>query len=94
MSRHDDTVSVRQMLDHAREAKDMSLGQSRTSIETDRMRQLALIHLLQIVGEAARRVSPERQAAHPEIPWQQVIAFRNRLAHGYDSSILILSGKL
>src|SRR5438477_9305374 len=85
MSRHNDNVSLRQMLEHSREARNMAAGQTRASIEADRMRHLALIHLVQIIGEAARRVSPPFQAAHAEIAWAQIIAFRNRMVHGYDS---------
>lgn len=46
---------------------------------------LALLQLLQIVGEAAGRVSAEMRGNHPEIPWRQIVALRNRLLHGYDT---------
>jgi uncharacterized protein with HEPN domain len=48
------------------------------------MLQLALARLMEIVGEAANRVSSETQRQHPEIPWPQIIGMRNRLIHGYD----------
>lgn len=47
------------------------------------MGQLALARLLEIVGEAAGRVSPEYRAAHPELPWAAMSGLRNRLAHAY-----------
>ena len=40
--------------------------------------------LVEIVGEAANRVSQETQQGHPGIPWPEIIATRNRLTHGYD----------
>lgn len=46
---------------------------------------MALVQLLQIVGEAASRISPAQCAAHPQIPWAQIVALRNRLVHGYDA---------
>ena len=49
----------------------------------DRVLQLAVLHTLQTVGEAARRVSAATQSAHPEIPWQQIIGMRHRLVHDY-----------
>src|SRR5437899_2250828 len=49
------------------------------------IRRLALVRLLEIVGEAARRVSAARQARHPDIAWPQIVGFRNRMIHGYDS---------
>lgn len=48
------------------------------------MRQLALVRLLEIVGEAANRVSKEAQRRHRSIPWAAVVGMRNRLIHGYD----------
>ncbi len=48
------------------------------------MLQLALTRLVEIVGEAAARVSSERQARHPDIPWRIIAGTRNRLIHGYD----------
>ena len=49
------------------------------------MLQLALVRLVEIVGEAAARVSPEAQERFPSIPWQQARGMRNRLVHGYDT---------
>lgn len=46
---------------------------------------LSLVRLLEIVGEAAARVSPERRDRHSAIPWPDVIGLRSRLVHGYDS---------
>jgi len=45
--------------------------------------QSAVLVPLEIIGEAARRVSEETQRAHPEIPWVQMIGMRNRLIHEY-----------
>ena len=45
---------------------------------------LALMRLLEIVGEAAARVSADFKMSHPEIPWIQISGLRNRLIHGYD----------
>jgi uncharacterized protein with HEPN domain len=39
---------------------------------------------VEIVGEAANRVSEATQRAHPDIPWSNIIGMRNRLVHGYD----------
>ena len=85
MSRHDDAINLRQMLDHARETVDLVTDLSRSELDTDRLLSLALVQLLQIVGEAAGRVSQLRRQRHPEIPWNQIIALRNRLIHGYDT---------
>jgi uncharacterized protein with HEPN domain len=83
MSRHDDAVRLRHMLDAARKAVSLVAGKSRLEVGADELAQLALARLLEIVGEAAGKVSPDYQAAHSEVPWQSMGGLRNRLAHAY-----------
>jgi uncharacterized protein with HEPN domain len=85
MSRRDDTVPIRHMLDQAREAVEIVRQRSRADLDGDRVLQLALRQVIQIVGEAANRVSKEGQARYQDIPWRAVIAARNRIVHGYDT---------
>jgi len=84
MSEHDDRLPMHQMLEHARDAVEMIQGRDRAELRTNRMLQLALVHLVQIVGEAATRVSRAGQAEHPEIAWGQAITTRHRMVHDYD----------
>ena len=84
MSRHDDQVSFKDMLSHAREAVDLLGDSSREDLARGRVMQLALTRLVEIVGEAANRVSSAAQQKHPEVPWSQIVGMRNRLVHGYD----------
>ena len=85
MSRRDDSVPMRHMLDHAREAVAIARQRSRADLDRDRLLQLACRQIIEIVGEAANRVSREGQAQYPDIPWRSAIAARNRIVHGYDS---------
>jgi uncharacterized protein with HEPN domain len=85
MTRHDDAVRLRHMLDHATEAVEMVRGRKPEELEQNRMLQLALVHLVEIVGEAATRVSQGGQQRYPSIPWQHARGMRNRLIHGYDT---------
>ncbi len=50
---------------------------------SDELMQHGIMRLIQIFGEAARKVSPEFRQAHPEIPWQGIIGMRNRMVHEY-----------
>ncbi len=84
MSRRDDRVSLVDMLIYAKEAVALSGETSLNDLVEDRVMQLALQKLVEIVGEAANRVSEETQQCHQEIPWPQIIGMRNRLVHGYD----------
>lgn len=85
MSRHERLVRLRHMLDHAREAVEMVGGKNRDALDADRKLNLALVRLLEIVGEAASRTPPDERALSPQIPWNQIVGLRNRLIHGYDS---------
>lgn len=50
----------------------------------DKKSQAAALRQIAVIGEAARRLSPEFRAAHPGIPWNEIIAMRNRTIHEYD----------
>ena len=58
-------------------------GLTRDSFVQAKSIRLAILHSLTIIGEAANRLSPELRNSHPEVPWGRIIAFRNRLVHGY-----------
>ena len=63
----------------------MASARSRADLDSDRMLELPLTRLVEIIGEAATRTSEEIREAHAEIPWREIVAMRNRLIHGYDS---------
>ena len=85
MSQHEDAVRLRHMLEYAREARALIRGRQRTDLETDHILELALTRLLEIVGEAANRVSEDTRGQYAQKPWPQIIGLRNRLVHGYDA---------
>lgn len=85
MSRRDPVVPLRHMLAHAREAVEMARGKTRRDLDTDRKLNLALVRLLEIVGEAAHRMTSAERERCPGIPWVEIVGLRNRLVHGYDS---------
>ncbi len=49
----------------------------------DELRQDGILRQLTVLGEAAKRVSPQFRAAHPEIPWQDIAGFRDVVVHRY-----------
>jgi len=85
MPQHDDIVRLRHMLEYGQEALDLIKGRQRADLESDRTLELALTRLLEVVGEAANRVSEERREKYPQIPWRQIVGLRHRLVHGYDA---------
>jgi len=85
MSQRDPLIPFRHMLDHAREAVGMMSGKTRADLESGRMLSLAIVRLLEIVGEAAGRIPKVEQDKHPEVRWLVIVGMRNRIVHGYDA---------
>ena len=85
MTKRSSDIRLRHMLDHAREVVALAEGKTRRDLDNDRLLELALVRLLEIVGEAASRIPKEECAKHPEIPWPEIVGLRNRLIHGYDA---------
>jgi uncharacterized protein with HEPN domain len=67
----------------ARRIQKYALGYDFQRFEDDEVLQDAIMRRIQIIGEAARKVSPEFKEAHPEIPWTDIIGMRHRLIHEY-----------
>ncbi len=85
MSKHDPLVALNQILSHAQEAVELCRGKLREDLDADRLLNLALTRLVEVIGEAANRVPGQIQVKYPDLPWLQMIGARNRLIHGYDS---------
>ena len=66
MSKHDDRVSLKDMLSHAREAVDILGTTGREELGCDRVMQLALTRLVEIIGEAANRVYNVTRQKYPD----------------------------
>ena len=69
----------------SKEAINLSAEKTQAEIEKERLLNLGLVRLIEIVGEAAGRVSAEGLSKYRSIPWIQIIGMRNRLIHGYDN---------
>jgi uncharacterized protein with HEPN domain len=67
----------------ARRAVRFLKGMTWEAFEQSELHQNAVMRPLEIIGEAARRVSQDTRDAHPDIPWDQMIGMRNRLIHEY-----------
>lgn len=67
----------------ARDARAFVAGLDQAAFLTSRLHQNAVIRSLEVIGEAAAKVSAATRAAHPEIPWREITGTRHRLIHGY-----------
>lgn len=81
--KRDDWVRVRHMLEAAGEAISYAGETTREGLGQDRKLALALVKCIEIVGEAASKVSEACRQAYPQVPWATIVAMRNRLIHAY-----------
>jgi uncharacterized protein with HEPN domain len=78
-----DAAYLWDMLDSSKTLRSFVTGVTFYSYAQDKKLQLAVERALEIIGEAARRVSESYRQEHREIPWPSIIAQRNVLAHEY-----------
>jgi uncharacterized protein with HEPN domain len=79
----EDRTLIMDMLDSASAAIEMCRGMSFPEFETDRRTRRAIEREIEIIGEAARKVTEATQNSAPQIPWRKIIAQRHVLAHEY-----------
>jgi uncharacterized protein with HEPN domain len=80
----EDRLTLELMLDTAKRLRGIAQRMGRAAFNEDDVAQLALLHLIQRLGEGASRLSADFRAAHPEFPWTEMIGMRNRIVHSYE----------
>jgi uncharacterized protein with HEPN domain len=83
MSVAEDQIRIRHMVDAAHKIIAFTHDETRASLDNDEKLALALIRLIEIIGEAASRLTDEFKDQHSSIPWAAIIGMRNRLIHAY-----------
>ncbi|AFZ12456.1 protein of unknown function DUF86 [Crinalium epipsammum PCC 9333] len=83
MTKIDDMTRLKHIRDAALTALDFIKDRSRRDLDNDKMLSLALVRLVEIMGEAANNVSPSCQTNYPQIPWREIMGMRNRIVHAY-----------
>jgi uncharacterized protein with HEPN domain len=79
----DDRIRVTHMIEAAEAVEAFVAGRHRADLDTDRMLLFALVRAIEVIGEAASKVSPEIRDTAPAVPWAQITGMRNRLVHAY-----------
>ena len=77
-----DADCLRHILNAIADIADFTKG-GKAEFDGSRLIQEAVLRQLEVIGEAARRVTPATRSLRPSIPWRDVVDFRNRLIHGY-----------
>mgnify|MGYP000007624574 CR=1 FL=1 len=79
----EDRIRIRHMLDAAEEVIGFTSGRARADLDDDRMLLFAVVRGIEIIGEAATKVSAGTRDLSPAIPWPAIVTMRHRLIHGY-----------
>jgi uncharacterized protein with HEPN domain len=79
----DDRVRILHMIEAAETVAGFIADRDRSALDQDRMLLFALVRAIEIVGEAASKVSADTRLGAPAVPWGQITAMRNRLVHAY-----------
>ncbi len=79
----DDSIFIEHILEAIDQIMDYTEGVNKEEFDTNRMRQDAVIRQIEIIGEAAKKISSITTQKFPEIPWKQMAGMRDKLIHNY-----------
>jgi len=79
----EDRVRLLHMIEAADDALNFVAGFGIAELEQDRRTLFAVVRCVEIIGEAAARLSEATRAAAPDVPWNAIVGMRNRLVHAY-----------
>jgi uncharacterized protein with HEPN domain len=85
MSKHDPKVTLQQINDYALRAQELCAQNAYPAILTDWHKRLAFERVMEVIGEAVKRLPPELTARYPAVQWRLVAGMRDRVSHGYDA---------
>ncbi|OGB06192.1 MAG: hypothetical protein A3E25_16535 [Burkholderiales bacterium RIFCSPHIGHO2_12_FULL_69_20] len=81
----EDRIRLQHMIDAAQAALQFVSGRQRVDLDADQMLLFAVVRAIEIVGEAATRMSIEARDAAPGVPWAAIVGMRHRIVHAYFS---------
>jgi len=85
MSRRDPRVTLKQVADQARWAQELCTRNTLAELLTDWQKRAAFERVMEVMGEAVKRLPPELTARYPAVDWRGIAGMRDRVSHGYDA---------
>jgi uncharacterized protein with HEPN domain len=79
----EDRVRILHMIEATETVLNFITGRQRADFNSDRMLLFAVVRAIEVIGEAAGRVSEATRGAAADIPWSLIVSMRNRLIHAY-----------
>ena len=90
MTKRADEIKLQEIADNIRLVREFIAGGDLRTFEKDIKTLYAVVRALELVSEAARRLSPELKARHPGIPWRPVEGARNAYRGAYHMSAAVI----
>lgn len=84
MSRHDPKTTLRQITEHARRAQELCTQNELPAILADWQKRAAFERVMEVIGEAVKRLPLDLCQRYPAVPWKLIAGMRDRVSHGYD----------
>jgi uncharacterized protein with HEPN domain len=81
--RPEDRTRILHTIEAAETVQEFVGNRARGDLDSDRILLFALMRAIEVLGEAAAKVSPETRAMTKDIPWARIVSMRNRLIHAY-----------
>ncbi|HEY3760860.1 MAG TPA: HepT-like ribonuclease domain-containing protein [Verrucomicrobiae bacterium] len=85
MSARDADVTLRQIVEVCDKAIELRNTTTWEEFHNDWRKQMLGERLVEVLGEAVKRLPDDLRQRHPQLPWQKIASTRNYIAHGYDS---------
>jgi uncharacterized protein with HEPN domain len=85
MSDRDPAVTLRQILELCDKGLELRASITREEFRADWRKQMLGERLVEVLGEAVKRLPDDLRARHPEVPWRKITGTRDYIAHGYES---------
>lgn len=85
MSAHDADVTLWQIVEYCDKAVELRNATTWEEFRNDWRKQMLGERLVEVLGEAVKRLPEDLRQRHPQLPWQKIASTRNYIAHGYDS---------
>ncbi len=74
---------IQDIVENMRDAEEFVQGMNYEQFLRDKRTVNAVLPSLQVIGEAAKRVSAEVRERYPEVPWREMAVMRDKITHDY-----------
>ena len=85
MSKHDPKVTLLQIAEYARRAGELCAGKTLGELKADWRQAFAFERVMEVLGEAVKRLPAELRQRYPQVAWRLVAGMRDKISHGYDA---------